>query len=715
MVSLHYRSILGRLKRVKKSGTVASPSRLHHCQLTPALCAATAEILFLRGAGLGAILLTAMVLQPGVLAMGLTGVVAAVSFAKVLQLDQSYLERGAFLFNPLLAGLSVGYLFQPSVASLFLAGVAGLLAFILTWTLAHILRTFLLLPVLSLPFIAVSWVIHLAAFRYTGLEPAIVPAYAYTFGLPLPLEGFLRTLGLIFFLPNIWVGMVVAVLLLLNSRIQFFLALSSYALGTTIRGILTGTFAYVYYDPAALNFILVALALGGFYLLPSPRSYLVAGLGVALTAVLGEAIGVFWATVALPVHALPYNLVTLSLLYVLGLMGHRLIARSPQASPEKTLDTELTARLRDQGTGRTILLPFTGRWQVWQGCNGQWTHQGLWRYACDFLIRDEQGCTYRGQGLELKDYYAFHKPILSPIRGWVVRVVRSLPDCEIGGVDPDNNWGNAVVLYDDRGFYVEISHFAQHSIKVNPGDRVERGTLLGRCGNSGYSPQPHLHIQVQLSPELGAATVPFSFTNLKMDGEFWPEIMPEEGKTVEPVNLDGCLGQGLTLTLDSQLQFTVVQRGRSIDQLRAIVRMAPDGSFYLDSGKGKLFFSRTEDCFKFHHLEGDDPALAILFMAMPKLPLVTPQVGQQWSDYLPISVVVQGWRRMLYQFASSFYPKLASASYQGEWKSREQLAGVITIPGVDRQLFTQVSFASNGQLLKIEAGDWTLVRNRIIL
>ena len=681
----------------------------HTRYLLRAVCAATAEILFLRGVWTGALLLTAMLLQPSVLVMGLMGVLAAVTFAKVAQLGQTYLDQGPLLFNPLLAGLSVGYLFQLSAASLFLAATAGVLAFVLTWTLSHVLRTFLLLPVLSLPFIAVSWIVHLAAYRYAGLQHAVLPAHAYSIGLPVYIEGFLRTLGLIFFLPNVWVGMVVMLLLLLNSRIQFLLAVSSYALGTTIRAILTGTFAYVYYDPSALNFILVALAIGGFYLLPSPRSFVLAALGVALAAVLGEAVSVFWAAVSLPVHALPYNLVTLLLLYVLGLVGQRLLARYPQSSPEETLDYELTSRLRYQGSGRAIALPFVGRWVVWQGCDGQWTHQGLWRYAYDFVIQDDQGQTYGGTGLQLTDYYAFQKPVLSPIRGWVVRVVRDLPDCAVGNVDQTNNWGNHVLLYDDRGFYVEISHFAQNSIVVNQGDRIERGTLLGRCGNSGYSPQPHIHIQAQLTPELGAATVPFSFANLLVDDEFCVEATPAENAILEPVASDRSLLQGLTFPLDSQLHFSITQKGRAIGQLTVTVRMAANGSFYLDSGNAKLFFSRDDDKFMFDRLEGNDFALALLFIAMPRLPLVR-QIGQFWHDYLPIGLVTTSLRRTLYQFGSSFYPRLASARYGGQWQCDRTLVGTISIPGVTSKISTSATFDRNDQLVTVSVGTRSLIR-----
>ncbi|PZV12805.1 MAG: peptidase M23 [Leptolyngbya sp.] len=679
-------------------------------RLTRAICAATAEILFLRGVGTGALLLTAMLLQPGVLILGLVGVVAAVLFASLLQIDLSDRDLSPLLFNPLLAGLSVGYLFQPSAPTVFLAAAAGGLAFLLTWAIAHFFKTFLWLPVLSLPFILVSWIVHLAAFRYIGLEHAILPEHAYTIGLPIYLEGFLRTLGLIFFLPNVWVGMVVALLLLFNSRIQFLLAVSSYALGTSLGGILTGTFAYVYSDPAALNFILVALAIGGFYLLPSPRSYGLAAIAVSLTALVSEAVSVFWAAVGLPVHALPYNLVTLLLLYLLGMSGNQSLVRTPQASPEKTLDAELTARRRYQGSGRAIALPFAGRWSVWQGCDGKWTHQGLWRYAYDFVIQDEQGQTYRGAGTQLADYYAFQKPVLSPIRGWVVRVVNDVPDCAIGTVNTDDNWGNHVVLYDERGFYIEISHFAQSSIAVKQGDRIERGTLIGRCGNSGYSPQPHIHIQAQLTPEVGAATMPFSFANLRVNDEFCTESTPDENTLLEAVVPDQALSQSLNFPLDTQLNFCVFHKERAIGKLTITNRMAIDGSFYFDSGKAKLFYSRDQDGFICHRLQGDDPALALLLIALPKLPLVR-HPGYLWWDYLSISTVTSGVRRMFYQFASSLYPRLASARYAGQWQSPSTLIGTITIPGIAKKLNTSVIFDRTYQLIRVSVGDRSLLRS----
>jgi hypothetical protein len=297
-------------------------------------------------------------------------------------------------------------------------------------------------------------------------------------------------------------------------------------------------------------------------------------------------------------------------------------------------------------------------------------------------------------------------------------VVDDLPDCAIGTVDTAHNWGNYVVLYDERGFYVEISHFAQGSIKVLQGDRIARGAVIGCCGNSGYSPQPHIHIQVQLTPEVGAATVPFSFANLTVDRVFATEATPIQNNILESIAPHPLLAQALTFPLDTTLHFRVLCRDQNIGNLTIINRMAilqgrgyaNDGSFYFDSGKAKLFYSIDRDCLMCHRLEGEDRDLALLAIALPKLPLVQ-NTGQMWTDYLPIGLFITGLRRSFYLFTSSFLPQLASASYVGQWQSTSTLMGTIAIPGIIAQkLHTAIVFDLAHQIIQINVGDRVLVR-----
>ena len=48
---------------------------------------------------------------------------------------------------------------------------------------------------------------------------------------------------------------------------------------------------------------------------------------------------------------------------------------------------------------------------------------------------------------------------------------------------------------------------------VAVGQTVRGGEVLGLCGNSGRSPEPHLHFQLQSRAELGSPTVPCHFSD----------------------------------------------------------------------------------------------------------------------------------------------------------------------------------------------------------
>ena len=65
------------------------------------------------------------------------------------------------------------------------------------------------------------------------------------------------------------------------------------------------------------------------------------------------------------------------------------------------------------------------------------------------------------------------------------------------------------------------------------GQIVRRGDVLGLCGNSGYSPQPHIHVQVQLGERVGEPTLPFSFLAFRSGEGFVANDVPPVGAAVE--------------------------------------------------------------------------------------------------------------------------------------------------------------------------------------
>jgi murein DD-endopeptidase MepM/ murein hydrolase activator NlpD len=56
--------------------------------------------------------------------------------------------------------------------------------------------------------------------------------------------------------------------------------------------------------------------------------------------------------------------------------------------------------------------------------------------------------------------------------------------------------GNFVVLEVAPGVFAHYAHLQPGSLTVKVGDRVRRGSVLGRLGQSGQAPLPHLHFQV---------------------------------------------------------------------------------------------------------------------------------------------------------------------------------------------------------------------------
>lgn len=116
------------------------------------------------------------------------------------------------------------------------------------------------------------------------------------------------------------------------------------------------------------------------------------------------------------------------------------------------------------------------------------------RYAADITALYPAG--FRARGLLPADpsrYAIFGAPLTSPCDGSVESLQDGLPDLNPPTADPGQPAGNHVVLACD-GLRVELAHLRQGSVRVQAGQRVSVGTLLGEVGNSGNSSEPHLHI-----------------------------------------------------------------------------------------------------------------------------------------------------------------------------------------------------------------------------
>jgi len=73
---------------------------------------------------------------------------------------------------------------------------------------------------------------------------------------------------------------------------------------------------------------------------------------------------------------------------------------------------------------------------------------------------------------------------------------------------------NVVRILHDDGSYAVYAHLNWNSVRVKPGDKVERGQYIADSGNTGVSSGPHLHFAVIRNKGLELESVPIAFEGL---------------------------------------------------------------------------------------------------------------------------------------------------------------------------------------------------------
>lgn len=104
-------------------------------------------------------------------------------------------------------------------------------------------------------------------------------------------------------------------------------------------------------------------------------------------------------------------------------------------------------------------------------------------------------------------------PLGTPVRAARAGVVMEVAgDFFDGGADPKyQTRANAVRLLHNDGTMAVYAHLHPDSIRVSPGQRVERGAWLANSGNTGFSTGPHLHFAIQRNAGMELVSIPFEF------------------------------------------------------------------------------------------------------------------------------------------------------------------------------------------------------------
>lgn len=464
---------------------------------------------------------------------GLFAVIIALTIGFLMHIDKQSLKSGLFSFNALLVGIGMGTFFDPGVVYFTLLALATLLSLLLSVSFSGWLGKNKL-PFLSIPFVISFWFIVLPSshFENLGLTQRSIywinEVYAIggnqlldifqsidNFKINTLVDIYLRSISSIFFQSNVVTGLLITLALLYSSRIMFTLSIVGFMSAYLFAQYTGSEAASINYYNIGANYMMIAFALGGYFTIPSKLSHIWVILLVPLTSLVLLFFFKLFSFIQLPVFSLPFAFVTILFLFFLQMRtkSNGLVLTPLQLnSPEKNLYTYNNNKNRLSSLYYFPLqLPFMGEWTVTQAHHGDFTHKGEWAEAFDFMITDSENKTYSNQGLELTDYYCFNKPVLATADGIVEIIVDSIDDNEIGQIDTVNNWGNSIVIRHTTGLYTQVSHLRKGTCKVTIGEFVTKGTLLANCGNSGRSPEPHLHFQAQYLPIVGARTMNYPF------------------------------------------------------------------------------------------------------------------------------------------------------------------------------------------------------------
>ena len=175
-------------------------------------------------------------------------------------------------------------------------------------------------------------------------------------------------------------------------------------------------------------------------------------------------------------------------------------------------------------------LPFEGEWFVYWGGETEALNYHMGdinqQFAYD-ILKVADGASFSGDPHNNESYFAFGAEILAPCDATVAMEVDGVPDNVPGETNPIQLMGNTLVLQTAAGEYVLMCHLKEGSLVVGKGDKVKKGQVLAKCGNSGNSTEPHLHLQLQNTRDIHKATgARLLFSRILVNGAPREEYMP---------------------------------------------------------------------------------------------------------------------------------------------------------------------------------------------
>lgn len=201
-----------------------------------------------------------------------------------------------------------------------------------------------------------------------------------------------------------------------------------------------------------------------------------------------------------------------------GFIGENLLVEVDFKSEGKEASRKSSIQL-NRTPGFVGHLPFEGTWYVAAEHSYLDAHKRFLAeaYAYDFLQIGPNGKSYQRDGKSNADYYAYGKKVLAAKDGTVVLVrgdiAENVPGETTNLTTPS---GNVVIIDHGNNQFGYYAHLKPFTVTVKQGAHVKAGDILGEVGNSGDSPEPHLHFHIMNNADAAQGDgIPVVFENWK--------------------------------------------------------------------------------------------------------------------------------------------------------------------------------------------------------
>jgi len=558
---------------------------------------------------------------------------------------------------------------------LVLAMLCGVFAGWLTVVLGRLAWSLVRLPILSMPFALVAMLTAAAGSSLSALtfNPYVAPPDL--FGTQV--DQFFSAFGNFYFMPNPYVGLVIVAVMLVFSRYYLFVALLGYLTAMYWLSLMGAAPEHLATSAWDSNAILAALLVGGLFATPTWKTAALAALAAVIASWLSLALARILDVAHLVAFSTPFVLAAWIVLYA-AVRNTKMVSSFNLALPdfsERSYERMQISIARTGNPGSVPLaLPFVGAWTVSQGFSGQYTHRGQWRYAIDFIELYENK-SFANKGNQLTDFYCYNQPVLAPAYGQVWMVVNDVPDNAPGTINVAANWGNYVLIRLYDGKFAMIAHLKPGTVAVYPGAWIKAGDFIGYCGNSGRSPQPHIHLHLQTSDEIAAATIPFHLASVLVSERneaprYELAHVPQESATLSSAVVGEV--RPLYLLAGRGLRYTVAHNENIQADWSLRCEVDDLGRFTLvSSAGGRCLAESTWSVFSCYERTGNaDPYLDLWLLACGFTP-ASFQI-ERWQDRsTPAKLLPNAMAKLLAALAWP-WAAFAKSQYQRHWDGEAQ-------------------------------------------